>query len=217
MTANFWDKQAERYDNAVQKHEADFQRTIAGARSLLSAADVVLDLGCASGEYGLAVAPFVRSVHGIDLSSNMIALAAKKASRRAIANLTFAPVDIFDRSLDAHHFTAVLAFNVLHLVGDIRSVLRRIGDLLPAGGLLISETPCLGEKGFLFRSVIGLARRLNLVPAILRLAIPELEAAIAGAGCDIIKSEAWGRGIAVRWIVARKRRLRSEWGDRGRE
>lgn len=205
MRVNFWDKQAKRYDDAVQKHEADYHKTIAGARSLLSSADVVLDFGCASGEYGLDIAPFVRSVHGIDTSANMIALAAKKASRRAIANLTFDPGDIFDRSLDAHHFTVVLAFNVLHLVGDIRSVLRRISDLLPAGGLLISETPCLGEKGFLFRSVIGLARRLNLVPPILSLAIPELEAKIEGAGCDIIKSEAWGRGIAVRWIVARKR------------
>lgn len=205
MTANFWDKQAKRYDNAIRKHEADYHKTIAGVKSLLLASDVVLDLGCASGEYGLDIAPFVRSVHGIDRSSNMIALAAKKAGDRAVANLTFDSVEVFDRSLDAHHFTAVLAFNVLHLVEDIRSVLLRINDLLPTGGLLISETPCLGEIGFLFRSVIVLAQRLNLVPRILRLTVPGLEAAIEGAGFEIVKSEAWSRGKAVRWIVARKR------------
>ncbi len=205
MTANFWDKQATRYDHAVRKHEADYYKTIAGAKSQLSASDVVLDLGCASGEYGLDIAPFVRSVHGIDLSSSMIALATKKANDRSAANLTFDSVDVFDRSLDARHFTAVLAFNVLHLVGDIRSVLRRINDLLPTNGSLISETPCLGEVGFLFRSVIVLAQRMNLVPRILRLTVPELEAAIEGAGFAIVKSEAWSRGKAVRWIVAKKR------------
>ncbi len=205
MATNFWDKQAKKYDHAIRKHEADYYRTIAGVKSLLSASDAVLDLGCASGEYALDIAPFVRSVHGIDLSSNMIALAAKKTSDRSAANLTFDAVDVFDRSLDARHFTAVLAFNVLHLVGDIRSVLRRINDLLPTNGLLISETPCLGEIGFLFRSVIALAQRVNLVPRILRLTVLELETAIESVSFDIVKSEAWSRGKAVRWIVAKKR------------
>lgn len=201
----FWDRQAQKYDERVQEHDADFLQTVASAKALLKASDVVLDLGCASGEYGLDVAPGVRRVHGIDTSANMIALAAKKASNRSSDNATFSATDVFARSLDAHRFTAVLAFSVLHLVEDVRSVLVRINDLLPAGGLLILETPCLGEKGFLFRSVIVLAQRLNLVPRILRLTVLELEAAIEGAGFDIVKSEAWSRGKAVHWIVARKR------------
>lgn len=59
MSAKFWDKQAEKYDNLVRKHDADYQRTIAKANSLLKTSDVVLDLGCATGEYSLDVAPLV--------------------------------------------------------------------------------------------------------------------------------------------------------------
>jgi 2-polyprenyl-3-methyl-5-hydroxy-6-metoxy-1,4-benzoquinol methylase len=205
MTAKFWDKRAERYDDLIQKHDAVYLRTIAGAKSLLSTSDVVLDLGCASGEYSLDIAPFVQRVHGIDTSANMIALATEKASDRSIGNVTFDAADVFDRALDAHRYTAVLAFSVLHLVEEIRPVLDRINALLPKGGLFISQTPCLSESSFLFKLFIGVARKVKVVPPILRFTALELEAVIAGAGFDIAESEVWDRKKAVHWIVARKR------------
>jgi len=204
MTAEFWDKRARKYDDAVRKHDAVYDRTIASVRSLLSTSDVVLDLGCASGEYSLDIAPFVQRVHGIDTSTSMIALATKKASARSVDNVTFDTADVLDRSLDAHGFTMVLAFSVLHLVDDIRSVLCRVNELLPTGGLLVSQTPCLSESSFLFKLFIGLAQKVNIAPPILSLTALELEAAIAGAGFDIVESEIWDRKKAVHWIVARK-------------
>lgn len=204
MTAEFWDKRARKYDDAVRKHDAVYDRTIASVRSLLSTSDVVLDLGCASGEYSLDIAPFVQRVHGIDTSTSMIALATKNASARSVDNVTFDTADVLDRSLDAHGFTMVLAFSVLHLVDDMRSVLCRVNELLPTGGLLVSQTPCLSESSFLFKLFIGLAQKVNIAPPILSLTALELEAAIAGAGFDIVESEIWDRKKAVHWIVARK-------------
>jgi ubiquinone/menaquinone biosynthesis C-methylase UbiE len=205
MTAKYWDKRAEKYDDLVRKHDAVYQRTIASAKSLLSTSDVVLDLGCATGEYSLDIAPFVRRVHGIDTSANMIALATKKISDRSIGNATFAAADVFDRPLDGRGFTAVLAFSVLHLVGEIRPVLGRVNELLPKGGLFISQTPCLSESSFLFKLFIGVARKVKIVPPVLSLTALELEEAIAGAGFDFAESEVWDRKKAVHWIVARKR------------
>ena len=204
MTAEFWDKRARKYDDAVRKHDAVYDRTIASVRSLLSTSDVVLDLGCASGEYSLDIAPFVQRVHGIDTSTSMIALATKKASARSVDNVTLDTADVLDRSLDAHGFTMVLAFSVLHLVDDIRSVLCRVNELLPTGGLLVSQTPCRSKSSFLFKLFIGLAQKVNIAPPILSLTALELEAAIAGAGFDIVESEEWDRKKAVHWIVARK-------------
>lgn len=201
----FWDKRAKKYDDLVRKHEADFQKTIKEVRSLISATDVVLDLGCASGEYSLEVAPIARCVHGIDTSANMIALATKKAGDRSIGNATFAVVDVFDRSLAARGFTVVLAFNVLHLVEGIRPVLGRIHELLPAGGLFVSQTPCFAEIGFLLKLLIRAARKVKAAPPILNFSARELEAEIARAGFDIAASEAWEGKRAIRWIVARKR------------
>lgn len=205
MTAKFWDKRAEKYDGLVRKHDADYLRTIASAKSLLSTSDVVLDIGCATGEYSLDIAPFVQRVHGIDTSANMIALATKKASDRSIGNATFSAADVFDRSLAAHGYTAVLAFSVLHLVEEIRPVLGRINELLPKGEWLISQTPCLSESSFLFKWFIGVARKVKIVPPILSFTALELEATIAGEGFDIAESELWDRRKAINWIVARKR------------
>jgi len=205
VTATFWDKRAKKYDDAVRKHGADYDRTIARVKSLLSTSDVVLDLGCASGEYSLDVAPFVRRVHGIDTSANMIALATEKARDRSMDNVTFETADVFDRSLDAHRYAAVLAFSVLHLVDELRSVSRRVNELLPPGGLFISQTPCLGEWSFPLKMFLGFAQKMRLAPRIHGLTVLDLEAGIAGADFDIAESEVWDRKNAVHWIVARKR------------
>ncbi len=205
MTAEFWDKRATKYDDEIQKHDAAYVQSIESAKSLLSIADVVLDLGCASGEYSLDLAPVVRHVHGIDTSTTMIALATAKANDRSVDNVTFHAVDIFARSLDTHGHTAVLAFSVLHLVDDIRSVLRRVNELLPTGGVFVSETPCLAERSALFRLLVGVAQKAKIAPPIRSLTVPELRAEIADAGFDIAKSEAWDRRNAVHRIVARKR------------
>jgi ubiquinone/menaquinone biosynthesis C-methylase UbiE len=205
MTTEFWDKRAQKYNDEIEKHDAVYMQTIESTKSLLSASDVVLDLGCASGEFSLDIAPCVQRVHGIDTSTNMIAMATEKATVHSAGNVTFASIDLFDRSLDAHGYTRVLAFSFLHLVEDLPAVLVRINRLLPTGGLLISETPCFGERGLLFKFFVGIAQRVKIVPPILSLTVPELEAEIAGANFDITESKEWDPKNAIHWIVARKR------------
>ena len=205
MTTEFWDKRARKYNDKIEKHDAVYTRTVEGTKSLLCASDVVLDLGCASGEFSLDVAPCVQRVHGIDTSTNMIAVATEKATARSAGNVAFVSTDLFDRSLDAHGYTRVLAFSVLHLVEDLPAVLWRINRLLPAGGLLISKTPCFGERSLPFRLFIGIAQRVKFVPPVLSLTVPELEAAIAEADFDIAESKEWDPKKALHWIVARKR------------
>lgn len=205
MTAAFWNKRAQKYNDAIEKHDAVYVQTIESTKSLLSTSDVVLDLGCASGEFSLDIAPRVQRVHGIDTSTNMIAIATEKANDRSVGNVTFDPTDVFDRSLDAQRYTGVLAFSVLHLVDDLRAVLGRVNELLPAGGLLISQTPCFGERGLLFKLLVGIAQKVKMAPPILNLTVPELEAEIAGADFDIAESKEWDPNNAIHWIVARKR------------
>ncbi len=172
MATGFWDKRAKKYNDEIGKHDAVYMRTIESTKSLLSVSNVVLDLGCASGEFSLDIAPCVQRVHGIDTSTNMIALATEKATDHSAGNVTFASTDAFDRSLDAHGYTRVLAFSFLHLVEDLPAVLGRINRLLPTGGLLISETPCLGEKGILFKLFVGFAQKVKIPLPILSLTVP---------------------------------------------
>ena len=204
-SAAFWDKRSKQYDDAIGKHDAPFDKTIERARALLSGSDVLLDFGCGTGEFSVELAPYVEQVHGIDTSAGMIDLARKKARSRHTDNVIFDQKDLFDRSLASRTFSSALAFSVLHLVDDMSAVLARLNDLLETNGLLISETPCLGEKSWLFRSAIGLAQRLKLVPGVCSISGDELESLVSGNGFEILESEVWDNKHSTRWIVARKR------------
>ena len=97
----FWDQRAHRYDENIAKHDDVYGRTIDSTRSLLTSSDVVLDLGCASGEIGLDIALHVERLHGFDVSEKMIELARAKALRREAGNADFRCGDVLDERLAA--------------------------------------------------------------------------------------------------------------------
>ncbi len=204
MKATFWDKRARQYDNSVKKHDAVYEKTIDRTESLLSNSDVLLDFACASGEMSLDIAPSVQQVHGIDLSEKMIELANQKARDRQIDNIKFDQIDAFDPRLACNSFSAIIAFSIFHLLDDAPTVLARLHDLIATGGLLISQTPCLGERSWFFRSLISLAQKSGLAPTIRSLTIAELESLVSGGNFEIFQTEMWDEQNAIQWIVARK-------------
>jgi ubiquinone/menaquinone biosynthesis C-methylase UbiE len=204
MKATFWDKRFKKYDDNIKKHDSIYEKTIDRTKALLNNSDVVLDFACASGEMSLDIAPHVQRVHGIDQSIKMIELANQKARDRQVDNINFDQIDAFDQRLVSNSFSDVVAFNIFHLLNDAPKVLARLNDLLPTGGLLISQTPCLGERGWVFRSLISLAQKLRFAPTIRSLTIAELESLVSNSNFEIFETKIWDEKNAVQWIVARK-------------
>ena len=200
----FWDKRSKRYDDNVKKHDSGYEKTIDRTRSLLTRSDVVLDFACASGEVSLDLAPHVEHVHGIDSSERMIELANQKARERQSGNIEFNQSDAFDHRLASNSVSAIVAFNIFHLLEDPPRVLARLNDLLATGGLLISQTPCLDERGWFFRSLISLAQKLGLAPTIRNFTIADLESLVSSSNFEILESKMWDEKNAIQWIVARK-------------
>ncbi len=200
----FWDKRSKHYDDNVKKHDSLYEKTIDSTKSLLTNSDVVLDFACASGEMSLDIAPHVQRVHGIDQSIKMIELANQKARDLQVDNINFDQIDAFDQRLVSNSFSAVIAFNIFHLLDDAPKVLARLNDLLAAGGLLISQTPCLDEWSWFFRSFISLVQKLGLAPTIRSLKIAELESLVSSSIFEISETEIWDEKNAVQWVVARK-------------
>jgi len=200
----FWDKKSKNYDKNIKKYNFVYKKTIDSARSLLTNSDVVLDFACGTGEISLDIAPHVQKVLGIDISEKMIALANKKVRERQIDNASFSQIDAFDQRLESNSFSAILAFHVFHLVDDAPKVLTRLNDLLAPGGLLISQTPCLSERGWLFRSMIGFAQKLGVAPTIRNFRIPELESLVSSTNFEIIETKILWEKYSDEWIVARK-------------
>ena len=204
MQATFWDERATKYDEDIQRHDSLYTRTIDSTTSLLTNSDVVLDFGCGSGEISLDIAGHVRRVHGIDLSAKMIELADQKVRDREVGNADFSQTGAFDQRLVASSFSAVTAFNIFHLSDDIPGVLARLHDLLRPGGLLISQTPCLSERNWLVRSLIGLAQKLGFAPPIQSLTTAKLESLVSSTGFEILENQICDDKHAVQRVVARK-------------
>ena len=205
MQATFWDERARKYDDDIQRHDSLYTRTIASTKSLLTDSDVVLDLGCGSGEIGLDIARHVQRVHGIDVSAKMIELANQKVRDRKARNADFNQADAFGPRLAGSSFSAVTAFNIFHLVDDIPGVIARLHDLLESEGLLVSQTPCLGERNWFVRTLLNLAQKLGFAPPIRSLTFAELESLVSSGGFEILESEIWDERDAVQRVVARKR------------
>lgn len=204
-TAEFWDKRAQQYEDAVKKHNVPYEKTIDRTTALLGASDRVLDFGCGTGEFSVDLAPQVREVHGIDTSAKMIDLARKKARDRKLDNCRFDQADVDDPDLRSQSYSSVLAFSVLHLVRNAPKTLARVNELLATNGLLISETPCLGDRSGLLRFLVNLAQKLKLAPAIHSFTCSDLESLFSDCGFEIVESRLWDKKNSLQWIVARKR------------
>jgi 2-polyprenyl-3-methyl-5-hydroxy-6-metoxy-1,4-benzoquinol methylase len=204
----FWDRLARTWDKPTEASDQTDTKVIAKTRPYLRPTDTLLDFGCATGSVALKLAGAVKAIHGIDISSRMIAAASEAAEARAVANVSFAKATIFADSLERGSFDAVLAFNVFHLLDDAPLALRRIDELLKPGGLLISVTPCLGEKGTVsVRSMMLLARLasgLGVIPYVWRCTIGGLQESMAAAGLVVVDTEELVHSTSEYFVVARK-------------
>ena len=199
----FWDKRSDKYDLNI-RDENFFAPTIEKTKKLLNESDVVLDVGCATGEIGLEIADAVKHVHGIDTSKAMIDKAKCKAEKRKINNVEFDCLDVNTQSIERESYDKVFAFNVLHLVDNPTEVINRMSELLFESGYDVSETPCLGERGWLFRVLISVFVKVGMAPPIAGLSYRKMKQMFLDNKFEIIQEEILDDKDKVIWIVAKK-------------
>lgn len=119
----FWDRFAKYYDRIEKNDEPVNTAIIERTKRLLTISDTVLDYGCGTGTAALALAGSVGRIHGIDNPRNMIEMAKGKTADRRMTNIDFAHATIYDETLQARSFDAVLCFYLLHLVEDTSQVI----------------------------------------------------------------------------------------------
>jgi SAM-dependent methyltransferase len=100
----------------------------------LSAGSTVLEVGIGTGRIALPLAPHVRDVFGVDLSTKMLArLLAKRDDQRVHP----ADADALHLPFAASGFDAVVAVHVFHLIAEWRGVLDEIARVLRPDGVLL--------------------------------------------------------------------------------
>ena len=95
--------------------------------------EVILDLGCGTGDLTQKIAESCKQVIGIDNSAEMIDVATRKYTA-----ISFYHQDARDFDLD-YHFDAVFSNSVLHWIPEAEMVIQRINNHLKPGGRFIAE------------------------------------------------------------------------------
>lgn len=205
--ARFWDKLARRYASEPIGDPLGYERTLERTRQWLRPEHHVLEIGCGTGSTALHLAPEVTSYLGTDVSGHMVGIAREKLALHPRAGLRFETVDADRPTALGQRFDVILAFNVLHLVGDLDATLAACSAALLRGGRLISKTACLSEMNPLIPYLaIPLARLVGKAPPVRTLSLADLTTAMERHGLVVETVErhaAKGRDVRP-FIVARK-------------
>ena len=205
--ARFWDRIAVKYAADPIADTDGYEATLQRVRSLLTADQDVLEIGCGTGTTALSLAPSTRRLLATDVSAGMIAIAREKLAAELVPRLSFEVADADAAVAGEEEYDVVLAFNLLHLVTDLDRALELAMRALRPGGLLISKTACISEMNPLIPYLaLPLMRAVGKAPHVLCFDAAALQSAIARQGMDIVSVERHGtRGKDIRvFIVARK-------------
>lgn len=204
--ARFWDKLSTRYAKMPVQNEAAYATTLERTRAYLSPTDSALELGCGTGSTALTLATSVANYRATDISGGMIEIARAKP--------TDAPVEFAQTGLDddgrGATYDVVLAFNLLHLIGDLDGALDLIAPLVAPGGLFISKTICkpterLSWKLRLMLVALPVMQLIGKAPDVQFRPVEAHEQAIERAGFEILERANYPASPPSRFIVARKR------------
>jgi ubiquinone/menaquinone biosynthesis C-methylase UbiE len=202
-STRFWDRIATRYARKAVPNEAVYAEKLQITREYLTAEMNLLEFGCGTGTTALAHAPFVATMHGIDSSAKMVAIARSKAQAGAIAKATFEQASIESFNAPDQVFDAIIGLSVLHLIEDLTPVLAKVRRLLKPGGFFVSSTPCLGPGTWPLRKVAGLAASLSLIPLLRFLTPDELLQSLNAMGFVILRDWRPNQGRTL-FLVAQK-------------
>jgi SAM-dependent methyltransferase len=123
---------------------------------------LVADLGCGTGTLALLLAEEGHSVHGVDVSPEMVRRATAKAG--SFPRCRFEVGDAADPALDVGQYAVVLCRHVLWALPDPGAVVRRWAQLLaPDGRLVLVEGSWSTGAGLTGAETVALVEGAGLV------------------------------------------------------
>lgn len=203
--ARFWDNIAERYARKPVEDLAAYQRKLEITKGKLKPQDLILDIGCGTGSLAIELAPLVARVDAVDVSSEMIRIARRKANDKQLDNITFHQASAQELPhFEPESLDGVCAYNILHLVRERAALLQKILSSLKPGGFFISSTVCLRESRVPYGPILSIMRWLGKAPAVELFRVEALLGELRRAGFVDASTRDVGAKSTVAFVVASK-------------
>jgi len=117
-----------------------FAITDAAKKMELKSGDMLLDVGCGAGLFGIVFAHWIKGIYGIDYSEEMVKVAKKNTGK--YDNIIIEHADIRNLSFDDEFFDKVLLNSVIQYLNNLVDVKRVFEELKrvtkPGGRILVS-------------------------------------------------------------------------------
>ncbi len=201
----FWDKKAEGYAKSPISDEQSYQRKLAETQAYFNTDMHILEFGCGTGATAVQHAPYVKHIHALDISENMLEIGRGRAREAGVDNIDFCRSTLIDFNAEPASLDAVLGLSIMHLLPDRKETLAEVARILKPGGIFVSSTACLGYSPLRFiKHVVPLAKLFGLMPDLFILKEGEWANEIRDAGFTIdVQWHHGAKDIAV-FIIARK-------------
>jgi len=160
----FWAAHADRIDAGVAHYHDRFL-----AAAAIESNTTVLDIGCGTGQATRDAARLAcaGSALGVDLSSRMIELARRKATREQVRNATFRQADAQVHPFPAQGFDIAISRHGSMFFGDPPAAFTNVARALRPGGRLVLLTwqpRQRNEWQLAFRAALAAGRELPTPP-----------------------------------------------------
>lgn len=132
----YWAANAQRFEQSIDYH---YRQLLAAVEAANLAPDArMLDVGCGTGRStrDLAQRCAAGSVHGIDLSARMLAVARREATRAGVTNVSFEQADAQVRRFETQSFDAVISSTAAMFFGDKPAAFVNLARALRRNGFL---------------------------------------------------------------------------------
>lgn len=189
----FWNLLSKKYAASPIDDLPAYEVKIQKLKTFLKPEYSVLDIGCGTGTQCLDLAGEVMMVTGIDLSSKLLAIAEQRKADRKIDNVEFIKSPLAQASFPDERFNVVMGFYVMHFQEDVEAVFKQIYKWLKPGGLLITESACLGENNKFMGKAVRFAGHFGFLPLINLLTYSQLEQALENAGFSLVEKSKFSK------------------------
>ncbi len=167
----------------------------------------VLELGCGTGQFTVALIDKASDIVATDFSDEMIEIAKKK--RGNLKNVKFEKANALNLHYDAESFNTVFMANLIHVIGDADRVVQESSRVLRKGGLIIITSFAIEEMRF-FNKLSMAFRYLKTFGKFSKEATKEktsrknVERMLTNNGFKIIKSIVIGKKSKAIYIKSKK-------------